>query len=397
MGDVKRQNPPGADRAPGRNVREGAEAGREHPPAGSSVDVTIDLRDRSRVSGATRSDVAGRATVDEPDEHLGRARAAGRSAAALATARSWVEAGAPTAPPVSDVDRSDRSTTGQGARSVELPELPELAMWRSELVAELGRSLTRLPRSLHDIVEMSHVIDLVINEEVAVQGLGSVFTYAQQCGGQPVHDLVPRRGHEQANSNAGRVAFGAHTDDALLEDAYRADNLLLVGLDNPDAVPTHLFPIDAVLDHVSAATVSILVEDRFVFACPESFEVDRKEAIASTPRAILREVAGRFHIRFASYSTRAREGDANADAAVADLRRAIEQTDPELVVLEPGQFLTFSNSRFLHGRGPIGGRRWAKRCYLKRSLDELDRSCSTGAVSVYDLGAAIARSTESAR
>ena len=75
--------------------------------------------------------------------------------------------------------------------------------------------------------------------------------------------MIPLAGREQEDSNAGRKEFGAHSDDARLDDPYRVDNLVLIGVDNRGDVPTHLIPVDNIVSTLDQETLRRLCELRY--------------------------------------------------------------------------------------------------------------------------------------
>jgi hypothetical protein len=280
-------------------------------------------------------------------------------------------------------------------RSPPSGRLPDFAMWRVPSIAELSFALVAPGTAPDDVRRISDRIDFAVADQLAARGLGQVFAFEQQCDAEPIQNLIPRVGREQQKSNAGRVVFGAHTDDAILEDPFRAENLVLIGVDNRDAVPTHLFAVDDILARLDPGQAAALTEPRFVFACPESFYLAARARMKSPPRPILRATATGIEIRFATYSTRARANDASSAAALAALNAAVLATPPKTVVLRSGDMMTFSNTRYLHARGAIGGQRWVKRVYLKRDVSELVRVCRTATPDVFDLEAAVRSSIAS--
>jgi hypothetical protein len=281
-------------------------------------------------------------------------------------------------------------------RSAAFRRLPEFELWHVSSIAELTRELVSPAAGPEHVGRVSHQIDLTIADQLAGRGLEQLFTFAQQCDAEPIQNLIPRAGCEQQKSNAGRVAFGPHIDDAILEDAFRAENLVLAGVDNRDAVPTRLFAVDEIVARLDRKHVVALTEPRYVFACPESFVLSSRTSLRSAARPILRMSAHGAEIRFASYSTRARADDATAAAALVALNAAVLATPPKTLVVRSGDMVTFSNTRFLHARGAIEGPRWVKRAYLKRDLSELLRVCSTSTPGVFDLEIAVRTSLATA-
>jgi hypothetical protein len=278
--------------------------------------------------------------------------------------------------------------------AADLTPLPELLRWHSSSVAQLSRDMIAGIVDLERVGDLSQRIDLSILDQLDSRRLGRVFTYKQQCFGDIVQNLIPRLGHEEENSNAGRKAFGWHSDDARLDVRFRVDNLGLFGVDNRGGVPTRLLAIDDVITRLDRRTRSRLARPDYTQAVPQSYRIDQPEDLRSPGRPVLVEARDGYHIRYTSYATRPAHGNAAAEAALQALHDAVHAATPREIVLGAGDMLVFSNSRFLHSRGAVGGQRWIKRVYLKRDLRELTRFCSTERTAVFDVLPAIHASSE---
>jgi len=251
-------------------------------------------------------------------------------------------------------------------------ELPDFNVWNIDAVRSAGGWLDRhTDADVHEVGELSDEIDIDIEYDLEDRNLREPFTFAQQCDGDRVQNLIPRQGMELQNGNSGRVALGWHSDDSVLEESYRADNLVLVGVDNPHRVPTQLVPVKEIVRHLDAADVKSLSEPRYEFPCPESFALDGARDYTVRGEVVLREASDGWHIRFATYSTKPVPGDRKGELALRALTHAIANTEPVEIVLLPGSAVTFSNSKYLHSRGSVTGRRWIKRVYLKRDLSAI--------------------------
>ncbi len=309
-----------------------------------------------------------------------------RDQAAVRDARSWLASGdyrvGPAPLPVTP-------TMPAAADSA----LPEFAQWYSSTIAQLGRDLLEADGSPETIGKISQRIDLAILDQLDNLRYGQVFTYKQQCFGELVQNLIPLRGKEQENSNAGRKAFPWHSDDARLDRWYRVDNLGLFGVDNRGEVPTRLLPVDAVVDRLDKRSLRHLCQPRYTQAVPQSYNIPGREGLRSPARPVLAKSNEGYHIRFTAYATRAVTGDHVAELALQALQEAVNSTPPKSIVLRGGDMLIFSNSRYLHSRGAVGGQRWIKRVYLKRDLSELARACSTDRAGVFDVEPAIRASS----
>jgi len=64
---------------------------------------------------------------------------------------------------------------------------------------------------------------------------GEILSYLNEKLGAPIQEVAPIQGMERIQSNAGRVQFGFHSDNAFLPRRFRQNGILLYGLRNQDA------------------------------------------------------------------------------------------------------------------------------------------------------------------
>jgi L-asparagine oxygenase len=219
---------------------------------------------------------------------------------------------------------------------------------------------------------------------------GLPFTFREQYGGALVHDVRPAAGHETEESSRGRVMLPFHTDDGFLDPGARPEHLALLGIANPERVPTNVVRLESVLELLPTETITILREPLFTLACPDSFEAPRGITEKVPARPILWTGAGgRPETSFAP-DTRPIDGaDDEAGTHLKLFAAAVDRAPRISIVLEPGEILVFSNSRCLHGRPPVEAERWMKRLYLREDLCHLDRIAATTEPSVYEAAKAV--------
>jgi hypothetical protein len=217
---------------------------------------------------------------------------------------------------------------------------------------------------------------------------GAPFTFAEQYGGAVVHDVRPREGHETEQSSRGRVKLELHTDDAFLGALARPRHLALIGVSNPDRVPTLIARLDDLLELLDSRTVDALSQPWFHFPCPQSFDLAMDVVAGLQPKSVLSAGSdGRLQISLAPDTAvaalAAEEDEEEAERHLELLWRAVDRAPCTSVALSPGELLVVSNSRCLHGRPPVSAERWIKRVYMREDLSALDCLAATGSPGVY--------------
>jgi L-asparagine oxygenase len=247
--------------------------------------------------------------------------------------------------------------------------LAELSESRGVLVIEnlpLDAPLAEPPR---DNFRPAH--KTAVSEAVhlgIVRRLACVFGFQEEEEGSLFHQIAPKAGLEESQSNGGVVPFKPHSDDAFLFRQHRPEFLSLFGLVNEQCAPTWVFPVEGILEPLSREVVEQLQRPDYRHAPPQSFVMGNAE-VGATLHPVVEQRENGWEVSFNSVRTHGiRTG---AESALAAFREALQRAPHSEVVISPGTLLIFSNLRHLHGRGAISGRRWLQRLYSRCDLSAL--------------------------
>ncbi|MBT3153770.1 TauD/TfdA family dioxygenase [Streptomyces sp. CHD11] len=213
--------------------------------------------------------------------------------------------------------------------------------------------------------------------------LGDPFGWATLQEGRIIQNILPIHGDEDRQSGYGSEALlEFHTEDGFHPN--RCDYLLLMGLRNPDAVPTIVASVNDV--RLAGADRAVLAEDRFLIR-PDTEHIRQLETSAPGHPALprLRAMAGRpaptavlFGDRLSPYLRIDRPfmdtlpGDTRAEAALDRLMAELHRVQRDVAVA-PGSLLIVDNYRAVHGRRSFTARydgtdRWLKKLTVSRNL-----------------------------
>jgi Fe(II)/alpha-ketoglutarate-dependent arginine beta-hydroxylase len=218
--------------------------------------------------------------------------------------------------------------------------------------------------------------------------LGDLMGWTTQQAGKLVHDIVPIKGDEYKQiSSASKEPIWWHTEDAF--HPYRADYVGLMCLRNSSNTTTTFACIDHLkLDELQ---LKVLFQPRFIIRRDYSHlsePASKSLAQRHLPRAQKKtddaaeneidKVAVLFgdpsspYLRLDPYFMDRLENDEEAQFALGDLCRAIDQALSDLI-LQAGDICFIDNHRVVHGRKPFvaqfdGKDRWLKRILLTRDL-----------------------------
>jgi L-asparagine oxygenase len=197
---------------------------------------------------------------------------------------------------------------------------------------------------------------------------GELLSFVNEKGGSPIHEVVPIAGLENLQSNAGRVKFGYHSDNAFLPSWFKQQGILLYGLVNENTCTT-VVTADQILAAAPAELAALLGQPLFRHACPASFALGPERALSAPGPILWRDQQGLVRVSAAS-STIVPMTD-EAALALELFRSLLEELSPARVVVRPGTALLFKDDRVLHGREAFSGPRWLQRAYFTDSLDLL--------------------------
>ena len=222
--------------------------------------------------------------------------------------------------------------------------------------------------------------------------LGEPFGWATLQSGRIVQNILPIVGDERRQNGYGsRALLEFHTEDGF--HPQRCDYLLLLGLRNPDAVPTIVSSVrDVKLDPEDRAVLSqprflIFPDDEHVRQLqardPDHPALRRARQLleAPDPVPVLFGDPADPYLRLDRPFMRCVGDDPVAERALDTLMAELERVQQDVVV-RPGSLLVVDNYRAVHGRRSFdvrydGTDRWLKKLTASR---DLRRGLSSGRV-----------------
>lgn len=175
------------------------------------------------------------------------------------------------------------------------------------------------------------------------------------------------RGHTDAVS----FPFNGELDAKDPRIAPSPDLVTLVGLRNPDSVPTTVMALADVLRELSPGDIAELKKDQYTIESQFTFWEGMREILRDLHTAVdepvLKDAPPGTIVRYSHSSVKPTTLGGSAKTASDNLERACN-TVVVSVVIEPGDVLVVSNRLCLHGRGLVGGgvggqARWLLRTY----------------------------------
>ena len=200
---------------------------------------------------------------------------------------------------------------------------------------------------------------------------GHPFAYRQELGGSLPQQIAPAYGKERTQSSQGRDLLDAHSDFAALRPDCRPEFLALLGLVNECSSETIVFPVEEVIERLSAAARQVLEQPLFRIAVPDTIH---NSGVQLRPHPVLIN-------RTISLSSGGIEPlSTAAKAALGELRVTIRTLRGYRFAIQPGEMLIFNNLRTVHARTAVTGKRWLQRTYFNRSLDTMRELDPTAAI-----------------
>lgn len=196
--------------------------------------------------------------------------------------------------------------------------------------------------------------------------LGRPFGWEGQQDGKLVHNILPTRGHERAQTGASStINLSPHTEDAFHPE--RAHLLALGCLRNPDGIGTSA----ACVRHVDIEDRdrAILTRPRLPILPDSSYGDDGQTDVSPVAVSTLWERHDGLCSRFDPAYTPFDEADEEFCAAYRRLNAALTAA-LRPVPIRPGDILVIDNDTVVHGRAPFtprydGTDRWLKRINVR--------------------------------
>lgn len=258
---------------------------------------------------------------------------------------------------------------------------------------ELANALQRLGKGQLDYVVITNVpIDstlcdppengmrpvskLMPTSEITALGLMQAagltpLSYREEKGDQLVHEVAPSPHLAHTKSNAGKVELGMHSDNSILEAAFRPEFLLLLALINDAATGTRIAPALEAFMQLSPRHQELLTGANYRVQTPDSFDkaFNNKKILSEFRPIITFDDAGGIKAAGNLYAVAPKNKAARI--ALEAFNEALIDVSRE-IILHPGMALIFNNEKVFHGRGEIKtGKRWLQRVFGKIDLTAL--------------------------
>jgi len=200
--------------------------------------------------------------------------------------------------------------------------------------------------------------------------LGEAFQYKEQNFGKLNGHLTPiEKFSGIENTGQGNGSFGWHSDDAILTKDLRTEWIQLLCEDNTANTVTQITLVDDIINKLTAKDIEILLEERFYFRSPHSFNLNSNSI--NRKGSILSLINGKYEINYSSYNCLPL--DRLDKEAIFLIRKIAKIADEHAIdlMLKPGQAVIFNNNRVIHRRNKVSGNRSLYRTYIKKDLSSL--------------------------
>jgi L-asparagine oxygenase len=308
-----------------------------------------------------------------------------------------------TEPPLLRLPDRDRESWTRDAAALTFPDYHDLRAWNAFRDASVNLALHHLPEhfaeALDEFFAPTGIPALLFENlpvdpelpptpadgvrptgkqaisEAVICGIvgmhGDILSYLNEKFGAPIQEVVPIPGMERIQSNAGRVQFGFHSDNAFLPRRYRQNGILLYGLRNQGAA-TLVLTAGQIMEAAPADLAASLAKPIYRHACPASFSLAQSATLSAPCPILWRDELGLTRVSAASSSIEPLTPE--AAEALDRFRTLLMSMEPSRVVVQPGTALLFKDDRVLHGRDSFAGSRWIQRAYFTDSLDPLRKA-----------------------
>lgn len=257
------------------------------------------------------------------------------------------------------------------------------------------RALRRFMRGADSYLLMKHVFDVgelpVTPQSLLASGDSSWYyagyaalTLVSVAGLQPVSYKCENKGELIVNltalpgmgklSEKSRAAMRGHTDACSFPFAHEfqarsgispsPDFVILIGLRNPDLIPTCVAPLSKIMKQLPEWAIDELKKPQFSIGSQNTF---RTPHILEAAAVLTIHPRYGYQVRFSHRKVAADMDNNVASEAVEAMAKATADC-LEDVVVAPGDILFVNNRTALHGRREVGGdiggeTRWLQRMY----------------------------------
>ena len=189
----------------------------------------------------------------------------------------------------------------------------------------------------------------------------------------PGSGALAEKSKKSMRGHTDGVSFPFNGDDDAQDEriAPSPDFVTLVGLRNPDRIPTKLMPLPDLLARMTPDDVNELKKAQYSIRTQKTFVQGMKRILGKelvvVDEPILKTTPGGTHIRYSHSNVIPSIGGGSAERASNNLEDACNKTAISVVV-QPGDVLIVNNRLSLHGRGQVGEgaggqSRWLLRTY----------------------------------
>lgn len=205
---------------------------------------------------------------------------------------------------------------------------------------------------------------------------GIPFSYWEEQYGRLLHDIKKVLGRELTKSSQGIVKLPFHTDGAWFRECFRPNFLVLAGLENENNVATSLLHVEKdILRDIPGRLRKEAETEQFTYGFGDAFITDDITAGVKRRSIIYYDESDRVRIALPS-SEFPQETD-RATKTLQEFREYLATLPARKIPLREGRVLFFDNTRWVHGRDEIEGKRWLQRLYFRMSLAEMQRATKT--------------------
>lgn len=176
----------------------------------------------------------------------------------------------------------------------------------------------------------------------------------------------------KGHTDAATFPFRSTTDPDFPKIAPSPDIVFLVGLRNPEGVPTVLMPLPDILAKLDKADIQLLKEPNLVLSAQRTFVQGTRHALGEAHlldgAAVLFDGPEGTWVRYTHSQSWVYDESNLAVIAAKNNFEAACVASAQQIVLQPGELLLINNRKALHGRAKVGpevggNARWLVRSY----------------------------------